>query len=70
MPRTPDAFAAIGCTNRPEISPANREQTIMKKKSEFLKTLLDYNPNYDIKLIERAYDVAEEMHRGQLRKSG
>ncbi len=42
----------------------------MKKKSEFLKTLLDYNPNYDIELIERAYDTAEEMHRGQLRKSG
>ena len=42
----------------------------MKKKSEFLNTLLEYNENYDIDLIGRAYDVAEEMHRGQLRKSG
>lgn len=42
----------------------------MKKKSEFLKSILDYNENYDIDVITRAYDVAEEMHRGQLRKSG
>ena len=40
------------------------------KRSEFLDTLLEYNENYDIDLIGRAYDVAEEMHRGQLRKSG
>ncbi len=42
----------------------------MKKKSEFLDTILEYNENYDIDLIAHAYDVAEEMHRGQLRKSG
>ena len=42
----------------------------MKKKSEFLDTILKYNPNYDIDIIGKAYDVAEEMHRGQLRKSG
>ncbi len=42
----------------------------MKKRSEFLDTILDYNPNYDTDLIGHAYDVAEEMHRGQLRKSG
>lgn len=42
----------------------------MKKKSEFLKAIKDQNPNYDMELIERAYDTAEEMHRGQLRKSG
>ncbi len=42
----------------------------MKKKSEFLDTILSYNRNYDMGLIERAYDIAEEMHRGQLRKSG
>ena len=42
----------------------------MKKKSEFLNTILEYNPKYDVELIGRAYDVAEEMHRGQLRKSG
>ncbi len=42
----------------------------MMKKSEFLELLLEQNSNYDIELIGRAYDVAEEMHRGQLRKSG
>lgn len=42
----------------------------MKKKSEFLETILHYNPNYDVELIGKAYDVAEEMHNGQLRKSG
>ena len=42
----------------------------MKKRSEFLNTILEYNSKYDIYLIGRAYDVAEEMHRGQLRKSG
>lgn len=42
----------------------------MKRKREFLETLLTYNENYDIDFIARAYDVAEEMHRGQLRKSG
>ena len=41
----------------------------MKKRSEFLNTILEYNSKYDIDLIGRAYDVAEEMHRGQLRKS-
>lgn len=42
----------------------------MMKKSEFLDTILEYNSNYDIDLIGKAYDTAEEMHRGQLRKSG
>ena len=42
----------------------------MKKKSEFLETILHYNLNYDVELIGKAYDVAEEMHNGQLRKSG
>ena len=42
----------------------------MKKRSEFLNSLLEINPNYDIELIGKAYDISEEMHRGQLRKSG
>ena len=40
------------------------------KKTEFLKKIKGYNPNYDMELIGRAYDVAEEMHQGQIRKSG
>ena len=39
-------------------------------KREFLSTIEKYNPNYDMDIISRAYDVAEEMHRNQLRKSG
>lgn len=40
------------------------------KKTEFLKKIKGYNPNYDMELIGKAYDVAEEMHQGQIRKSG
>lgn len=42
----------------------------MKKRSEFLNSILEINPNYDIELIGKAYDISEEMHRNQLRKSG
>ena len=42
----------------------------MKKRSEFLDTILEFNSTYDMNLISHAYDVAEEMHRGQIRKSG
>ena len=42
----------------------------MMKKSEFLEKLQEHNENYDIDRIGKAYDVAAEMHRGQLRKSG
>ena len=42
----------------------------MENKQEFLDSLLKCNPTYDIELLGKAYDKAEEMHRGQLRKSG
>jgi len=37
---------------------------------DFIKELLLFNPNYDAEFIERAYQKAEELHRGQFRKSG
>ncbi len=37
---------------------------------EFLNYLLNVNPNFDITLIEKAYKKADQMHEGQLRKSG
>lgn len=40
------------------------------KKQEFLDKIREYNPNYDVDFIGRAYDVAEEHHKSQLRKSG
>ena len=42
----------------------------MKSKKEFLDRIKELNPAYDMVLIERAYDTAEKMHEGQLRKSG
>lgn len=36
----------------------------------FLEELLQKNPNYDIERIEKAYRKAEEIHEGQMRKSG
>ena len=39
-------------------------------KREFLSKIKEYNENYNMDLISRAYDIAEEMHRNQLRKSG
>ena len=42
----------------------------MSKREEFLQTILTYNDKYDVDLIGHAYDVAAEMHKGQIRKSG
>ncbi|MDR1571771.1 MAG: bifunctional (p)ppGpp synthetase/guanosine-3',5'-bis(diphosphate) 3'-pyrophosphohydrolase [Clostridiales Family XIII bacterium] len=42
----------------------------MEKLEQFLGGILELNPNIDIELIERAYRKAEQMHEGQLRKSG
>ena len=39
-------------------------------KRDFLSKIEQYNANYNMELISRAYDVADEMHRNQLRKSG
>ncbi len=41
-----------------------------ERMEEFLEDLLIINPNYDLELLERAYRKAEEVHEGQLRKSG
>ena len=37
---------------------------------EYVRQLLEYNPNYDAQLLEKAYLTAEKHHEGQLRKSG
>ncbi|MBR2001027.1 MAG: bifunctional (p)ppGpp synthetase/guanosine-3',5'-bis(diphosphate) 3'-pyrophosphohydrolase [Firmicutes bacterium] len=39
-------------------------------KQDFMNYLVKVNPNYDMDLIEKAYNIAEEYHEGQLRKSG
>ena len=40
------------------------------KKIEFLEKMKEFNPAYDLDFIGKAYDVANEMHAGQIRKSG
>lgn len=42
----------------------------MDTRAEFLQKIKEYNPNYDMKIIADAFDLATKMHRGQLRKSG
>ena len=41
-----------------------------ERMQQFLDDLLRINPNYDIELLERAYRKAEQIHAGQMRKSG
>ncbi len=38
--------------------------------NEFLDYIASLNPNYDLEGIKKAYELAEKMHAGQLRKSG
>lgn len=42
----------------------------MNTMEQFLNSLLEVNPKYDMALIGKAYRIADDMHRGQLRKSG
>ena len=42
----------------------------MITKAEFLEKILSYNSNYNTELIGKAFDKAEALHKGQLRKSG
>lgn len=42
----------------------------METRKEFLDSILEINSNYDTKIIGKAFDIANKMHEGQLRKSG
>lgn len=42
----------------------------MDTMEQFLDSLLEVNPKYDVQLIGKAYRIADDMHEGQLRKSG
>lgn len=42
----------------------------METKAKFLEEILQYNSNYDIDIIGRAFEKAKSLHDGQLRKSG
>jgi GTP pyrophosphokinase len=38
--------------------------------AEVISRFLDHHPDGDVALLRRAYEVAEQAHRGQMRKSG
>jgi GTP pyrophosphokinase len=42
----------------------------MESRQDFLSEIKKINPKYDEELIGKAFDVAERMHAGQMRKSG
>ena len=42
----------------------------MTERQEFLNYIKSFNEAYDLDRIGKAYDTAEKMHEGQLRKSG
>ena len=42
----------------------------METKREFLDELAEYNENYNEELIGKAFDMALDLHDGQMRKSG
>ncbi len=46
------------------------EASNMVSKENFLKKILEINPRYNTEMIGKAFDIANELHDGQLRKSG
>ena len=42
----------------------------MESKQQFLEEILAFNPNYQTDMIGKAFDTAQRLHEGQLRKSG
>src|SRR5687767_4495266 len=50
-----------------KVRPTRAPETQFQK---LLKEVRAKRPKAEIKAIEKAYEVAEEAHRGQLRKSG
>ncbi len=45
-------------------------EKLSSMKENFLKRIEDINPNYDLELIGRAFEIAYTSHVGQLRRSG
>ena len=42
----------------------------MENRDQFLGSLSEMNPKYNMELIARAFDLANEKHKDQKRKSG
>ena len=52
------------------VTAGSRTPTISPVLEPLLSTHRAAHPKVDVRLLQRGYDVAEEQHRGQLRKSG
>jgi GTP diphosphokinase / guanosine-3',5'-bis(diphosphate) 3'-diphosphatase len=52
----------------PRLTP--RTQNIPDELEPLVKALHEHHPKADVRAIQRAYEVAEECHRGQTRRSG
>lgn len=42
----------------------------METREQFLQSIAEINPKYNMELITRAFDLANEKHKDQKRKSG
>ena len=52
------------------IKPMKEFESPEKLYQEFIASVRKYHPSTDISLIEKAYNIAYEAHKGQVRKSG
>ncbi|HZA60706.1 MAG TPA: bifunctional (p)ppGpp synthetase/guanosine-3',5'-bis(diphosphate) 3'-pyrophosphohydrolase [Actinomycetota bacterium] len=72
-----------GIVQQEEVSPPERRGGILSRLpfvsgepkppaalDELIKAVREYNSKADLRVIQRAYEVAERAHRGQVRKSG
>lgn len=42
----------------------------MNRREQFIQDILNINPGYDVDIINKAYKLADDMHKDQIRKSG
>jgi GTP pyrophosphokinase len=70
----PSAPSGIGATRRVRARLARlagqRTSVVNPVLEPLFRSVRQTHPKADLKIIERAYETAEECHRGQLRKSG
>ncbi|MDQ1682973.1 MAG: diphosphokinase / guanosine-3,5-bis(diphosphate) 3-diphosphatase [Frankiaceae bacterium] len=55
---------------RARLTRLGQSRTAPNPLEPVLRTLRSHHPKADLKLVQRAYEVAEESHAGQFRKSG
>ena len=68
-PATPSATKRVRARLARRIT-AQRAASVKQVLEPLVAVHRELHPNADLALLQRAYDVAEELHRGQRRKSG